>query len=438
MVKSVLRALAHAFLAGELDAEQIVARAGHTLGKPCPWLGPLASRYVEAVGGHTRPRLREVVRFLREDQVLARALQRHRHTLTVAEWLHEPQRMQPAAAAASWEVPVIESAGALANWLGLLPTELDWFADLKRLGFRQGEAHFRHYYYRVVSKPAGGFRLIEAPKTRLRRIQRQILAEILEKVPMHPAVHGFVKGRSIKTFAAPHVGRRVVLRMDLQDFFPSFSSARIQAFVRTMGYPEPVADLLGGICTTVTPRDIWENAGRWDERELYTRPHLPQGAPTSPMLSNLCSFRMDCRLAGLARTIGAEYSRYADDLAFSGDDEAARSLERLPPYVAAIVAEEGFSVNHRKTRIMRQGVRQHLAGLVTNKRINVARVDFDRLKAVLTNCVRHGPESQNREGHREFRAHLEGRVSFVEMVNPAKGSRLRSIFSKIEWPERAQ
>ena len=125
--------------------------------------------------------------------------------------------MQPVPAAASWDVPAIESEGALSHWLGLLPTELDWFAELKRLGFRRAEARFRHYYYRVVLKPAGGVRLIEAPKTRLRRLQRQILAEILEKVPMHRAVHGFLKDRSIKTFVAPHVGRRVVLRMDLQD-----------------------------------------------------------------------------------------------------------------------------------------------------------------------------------------------------------------------------
>ncbi len=434
MQKTVLlRVLAHAFLAGELDPEQIAARAASTLGKPWPWLGPLARRYVERFADRPRPRVRKVVQFLRDDPVFAGTLQRHKRSLTIAEWLTEAERMRPIAAAASWDVPVIESAGELANWLGLLPTELDWFADLRRLAFRPEEARFRHYYYRVLSKPSGGVRLIEAPKTRLKRLQRQILAEILDKVPAHPAVHGFVKNRSIKTFVAPHVGRRIVLRMDLQDFFPSFPTARVQAFFRTMGYPETVADLLGGISTTITPRDIWGKAGTWEQRALYTSPHLPQGAPTSPALSNICSFRMDSRLAGLARAIGAEYTRYADDLAFSGGEEAERSLQRLSPYIAAIVAEEGFSVNHRKTRIMRQGVRQHLAGLVANERLNIARPDFDRLKATLTNCIRHGPESQNRGQHPQFRAHLDGRVSFVEMVNPAKGARLRKIFSNIVW-----
>lgn len=157
------------------------------------------------------------------------------------------------------------------------------------------------------------------------------------------------------------------------------------------------------------------------------------GSPTSPALANLCAYRMDCRLAGLANTAGAGYTRYADDLAFSGGPEFVRDAERFSICAAAILFEEGFSVHHRKTRIMRQGVRQHLAGLVTNERLNVRRDDFDELKAILTNCVRHRPESRNREGHAAFRAHLEGRVGFVEMVNAAKGGRLWGIFERIVW-----
>jgi RNA-directed DNA polymerase len=249
------------------------------------------------------------------------------------------------------------------------------------------------------------------------------LAEILDKIPAHPAVHGFRRGRSITTYVSPHVGKRVVLKMDLQDFFPGITGARIQTVFRTIGYPESVADLLGGICTNAVP-------GYGD---LYERPHLPQGAPTSPALANLCAYRVDCRLAGLARSAGAEYTRYADDLAFSGDADFERRVERFSTHVAAILTEEGFSVNHRKARIMRQGVRQRLAGLVANQRVNIIRTDFDRLKATLTNCVRLGPASQNREGHPLFREHLEGRVGFVESINAAKGRRLRRILERIEW-----
>ena len=91
-------------------------------------------------------------------------------------------------------------------------------------------------------------------------MQRRILAEILERIPVHPAVHGFRRGHSIKTFVAPHVGQPVVLRMDVRDFFPSFHGPRIQAFFRTAGYPERVADLLGGICTNAVPRGVWGNS----------------------------------------------------------------------------------------------------------------------------------------------------------------------------------
>jgi hypothetical protein len=166
---------------------------------------------------------------------------------------------------------------------------------------------------------------------------------------------------------------------------------------------------------------------------MYRRAHLPQGAPTSPALSNAMAYRLDCRLSGLARVAGAAYTRYADDLAFSGDEEFARGVERFALHAMAVAMDEGFTVHARKTRVQRQGVRQRLAGLVVNERLNVARDEFDRLKAVLTNCVRLGPASQNREGHAAFREHLRGRVGFVESVNPARGAKLRAIFERIVW-----
>jgi hypothetical protein len=348
--------------------------------------------------------------------------------------------MQPVAAARNWDVPPIDSVAALAQWLGVDIGYLQWFADLKGLGYKQKNPKLRHYHYRILAKDSGNFRLIEAPKQALKKVQQRILGGILDKVPAHTATHGFVKGRSIKTYVAPHVRRRVVLRMDLRNFFPTFRAARIHAFFRTLGYPESVADLLAGICTNATPRDVWKEVEQardpaeiWEARTFYARPHLPQGAPTSPALANLCGYRLDCRLAGLAKVVGAHYTRYADDLAFSGDESFARRVERFSIHVAAILLEEGFAVHHRKTRIMKQAVRQRLAGVVINQRSNVVRSDFDRLKATLTNCVRHGPETQNRDAHPQFRLHLEGQVSFVEMINPAKARRLRRILEQIGW-----
>jgi hypothetical protein len=348
--------------------------------------------------------------------------------------------MRPVAAARDWKVPGIETVGDLAHWLRLTASELGWFADLKGLARKGRNSNLRHYNYRILDKKGGSIRLIESPKAHLKLIQRQILTEILYQIPAHNAAHGFVPGRSIQSFAAPHVGKVTVLRMDLHDFFPSISSARVQAALRTAGYPEQVADLLGGLCTTATPNDVWLD--HWTSvnmerltwaRTLYGQRHLPQGAPSSPALANICAYRVDCRLQGLAMSGGAQYTRYADDLAFSGDSDFGSRIHRFAAQAGAILLEEGFTVHHRKTRIMRQGVRQYLAGLVTNQRINIVRADFDQLKAILHNCARHGPESQNTEDHPAFKAHLSGRVGFVENINPAKGLRLREIFNRIPW-----
>jgi len=348
--------------------------------------------------------------------------------------------MLPVAAAADWKIPKIDSISELAAWFNLTVGELEWFANLRDLGRKQRDTRLAHYYYKPLTKKSGGLRLIEAPKQHLRHMQRSILSQVLDSIPVHHSAHGFVKGRSIRSFAEPHVGHSVVLRMDIEDFFPSFAARRIQAFFRTIGYPEPVADLLGGLCTNAVQFRSWNMPGidadpaRFNEaRRLYSRPHLPQGAPTSPALANFCSYRLDCRLAGLARSAGAVYTRYADDLAFSGGRDFAARVERFSISVAAILGESGFAVNHHKTRIMRPGVSQRLVGLVTNQRLNIPRGEFDRLKATLTNCIRHGWQSQNRDAHKEFRSHLAGKISFVESIHPAKGLRLRNLFERITW-----
>jgi RNA-directed DNA polymerase len=347
--------LARCFLASEPSVESITARSNAVLGKPWRWIPSLAARYLKAFPASTRPRHSDVIRFLAADAWFRRARKKYAAELETARWLTPPQQMQPAPVAARWNVPAIESPGALAQWLELNINDLLWFADLKGLGGKQGErARLHHYHYRVLSKKSGSIRLIEIPKPRLKEIQHRILTGILENIPPHPTAQGFVKSRSILTFVMPHVGRRVVLRMDLCDFFPSIAAARIQSFFRTTGYPEPVADLLGGLCTNAAPQTLWratapplDAALLRDARALYRRPHLPQGAPTSPALANICMHRADCRLSGLAASAGATYTRYADDLAFSGGEDFDRRIERFSTHVAAILHEEGFTVHHR-------------------------------------------------------------------------------------------
>ncbi len=427
MAHPVLSAIAQSFLAGETSVDRIVSRTAVTLGRPWRWLRPVAGRFVKACAGEIRPRHREVIEFLLHDQAFRQAWLQHSREMRIAGHALEAPPMQPVPAAANWPIPPIQTPGDLAEWLQITVEDLGWLADLKDLTRRRNVEPLRHYRYRIVEKSSGAIRLIEAPKPRLKQIQRRILSAILDPIPPHAAAHGFRRGRSIRTFVEPHTGRAVVLRMDLRDFFPSIPGVRVQAFFRTAGYPEPVADLLGGLCTTAAPRSIWKAASN----DLYARPHLPQGAPTSPALANLIAYRVDCRLSGLSKAAGAHYTRYADDLAFSGDADFERCVERFSLHAAAILDEEGFAVHHRKTRIMRQSVRQHLAGLVTNQRANVYRADYDRLKAILTNCIRHGLDSQNRDGMADFRGHLAGKVSFLESIHAARGARLRELLRRI-------
>lgn len=336
------------------------------------------------------------------------------------------------------EIPELSTPAALAKWLGLPKRHLEWFADAEGYRASATEESTRHYFHTWIPKQAGPPRLIEAPKPLLKGVQRKILREILDQVPAHDCAHGFRRRRSCITAAQLHAGEDIVITMDLKDFFPSIAIRSVHGLFRSLGYPWAVARLLAGLCDTATPAWVFDlvapdNRHDAQTRHLFQQRHLPQGAPTSPALANLCARRMDSRLAGLARRLEARYTRYGDDLAFSGDRDFARRATRFTRAVTAICASEGLPVNHRKTRIMRQGDCQRLTGLVVNRHVNVSRAGYDRLKATLWNCLRHGPAKQNRDNHTDFRAHLDGKITWVENVNPHRGYRLRLLFQQVEW-----
>jgi RNA-directed DNA polymerase len=439
----LIHGLAEAFLSGPWELESLVERGGRVLGRRYRWLRPLARRVLEAFGESPRPRVARLAEFLAKDRRFQKSSDAEPLRLHFARWTG--QGMAPAAGPpTSWSVPAITSPAALADFLEIAPSELDWFADCQARERAASVEALRHYRYRWAAKPSGSRRLIEAPKPRLKQLQRRLLDDVLMHIPPHEAAHGFRRGRSVLSFVAPHVGRTIVLKMDLRDFFVSITSARVMAIYLTAGYPEPVARLLTGLGTNTVPLAIWNQAGPleldpsrsstgWQARRLYRQPHLPQGAPTSPALANLAAFRLDARLAGLARAAQGSYTRYADDLVFSGGELFARSIGRFPTHVAAVALEEGFAVQHRKTRIMRQGVRQRAAGVVINQKINITRDEYERLKAIVCNCVRHGPSGQNRGGVADFRSHLAGRIAYVARVNPERGKRLIQMFDQIEW-----
>jgi len=381
-------------------------------------LVPLRFRPPARIGGHTESAGKRAYRFARPN--------------ITGGWL-DLSLGQDASRLERFSLPQITVPEDLAKWLEIPLGQLAWL--IHRFDPEQCPLDERtaHYCYRWINKRAGGRRLIEAPKPKLKRVQWRILDGILGHVPPHPAAHGFVVGRSICTNAQPHVGQRVVLKLDLENFYPSVSLNRVVAIFRSLGYCREAAIWLGRLTTTSLPA-MTLGKGRSDPSfKPYLRRHLPQGAPTSPALANLSAFALDLRLAGLARSFGANYTRYADDLTFSGDQQFLRSLAVFIPLVDQIVRSERFSLNKKKRKVIRNNQRQTVTGVVVNARSNVARPDYDILKAILTNCVRRGPSTQNHDRHESFASHLQGRIAHVGQLNPARGERLRRLFEQIDW-----
>lgn len=326
------------------------------------------------------------------------------------------------------DVPPLATLADLADWLVISPARLDYLADPGSRHERHGDMAVNHYHYLVQAKRDGRARLIEAPKAGLKAVQRRILRGILDQVPKHDDAFGFVKGRTCLLGAGRHSGEEVVICFDLADFFPSIRASRIHGTFRSLGYPGAVAERLTGLCTTATPPRILDRLPE-DVRTIHRAPHLPQGSPASPALANLVSFALDRRLSGLARRLGAQYSRYADDLAFSGDGKIAGTLLRAVP---EIVRDEGFLLNSAKTRVMSRTSRQVVTGVVVNAHLNVDRTSFDRLKAIIHAC---GQKGDGRLRDPLFRASLVGRIDWVETVNPRRGRKLRRLLAEAASPD---
>jgi len=163
-------------------------------------------------------------------------------------------------------------------------------------------------------------------------------------------------------------------------------------------------------------------------------PHLCQGSPTSPALANLAAFGLDRRLRALAESFSVRYTRYADDLAFSGGSSFERHALSFVKIVSAIIEDEAFVVAVEKTQVRTASQRQVLTGLVVNEHLNVHRRDYDQLKAILHEAIVSGPEQANRSDHQQFRSHLEGRIGFVHATNPHRATKLWKKFDQITWP----
>jgi hypothetical protein len=305
----------------------------------------------------------------------------------------------------------------------------------RQLGFflLASDAEDGPYTRFTIPKRDGSGRVICAPKKQLRWVQRLLLDKILAKVPAHDAAHGFVAGRSTVTNAAAHRGAKLLVKFDLKDFFPTIHYYRVVGLFASLGYPvgegrfgseddhRALAPTLARLCCYTPDPSAWGNA------------LVPQGAPTSPALSNLVCRRLDARLDGLARRNGGAYTRYADDLTFSFPTEEVR-LGRLRWWVDQVCHQEGFFVNQAKFRVIRASQRQLVTGIVVNDELRVPRDERRRFRAILHNCREHGVESQAR-GHARFGDYLRGFASYVHMVQPEEGVELLAEVEALLGPE---
>ncbi len=308
-----------------------------------------------------------------------------------------------AAQLARYGLPRWESEVDIAAALGIALRELRSFATHRE---RDRAPHYLAY---AIPKRSGGMRVIHAPKRRLKRALRALNTALVAKLPVSEHAHGFVTGRSVATGAAPHVGKRILLRLDLQDFFPSVTSMRVRGLLIALGYNYTVAATLATLVTEA-PRQPVDVDG-----VLYHVPVGPrtcvQGAPTSPGLCNAIVLRMDRRLAGLARTYGFVYTRYADDLTFSGD--SPRGAHQLRRAAERVIAEEGFRVNAAKTRLMRDGGPKTVTGVTVNAVLGLSRQRRREIRAMI-----HQAKPADA-------ARVQGLLAWVHMLNPAQAAALR-------------
>ncbi len=275
-----------------------------------------------------------------------------------------------------------------------------------------------------IPKRTGGMRPILAPIGLTRELQEKLAPVLLERYSAHPAAQGFLKERSILTNARVHAGQRLVLNIDLEDFFPSINFGRVRGLFMAEPFKlgPAAAALFAQLCTY--------------------RNGLPQGAPTSPALSNFIAADLDRRLARLARESNVRYTRYADDITFSSNQptlpqtlivtvagEGRASVQVAEPLERAITAS-GFAINHKKVRLQTRHQRQSVTGLHVNAKPNVSRARIRRMRAMLHAWERFGLDAAAyehflkhrgmlkppRDPGRAYRNVVYGQLSFIKMV----------------------
>lgn len=314
--------------------------------------------------------------------------------------------------------------------------------DIKHHNLMHMIENSEHYYKTYkLRKKNGGTRFITAPNNELKWVQRWILIHILEKVPSHPNVFSFRKGTSINQNATLHTGKQIILNVDLYRFFDSIDCKRVYGFFHYLGYAKNIAWDLAKLVTTMLPKSYWDQVRKEDvffkSYIRLKRNVLPQGAPTSPILSNFIGLSMDKIFQSIADKSGIEYSRYADDITFSGE------RNKLPSkmFISKIIKQQNFYLHPNKTKYQSRKFRQSVTGLTVNDKVTVDREWKVKLRTQLYFCAKHGPQSHleyhltnNNPIKNNFKDHLLGKVKFLYSVEPKTAKKYIVLFNQIEWP----
>lgn len=300
-------------------------------------------------------------------------------------------------------LPVIFDTKHLSLLIGIRP------GDLTKMIFAEEP------FYRQISIPkkAGGIRQLDIPSYDLKYIQHWILKNILYKIPISNYAYGFQLNKSILDNASVHTNKHCVINIDIKDFFPSISFERIFRIFAYYGYTKEVSFILSKLCTY--------------------KGKLPQGSPASPYISNIVCLKLDARLASLAKTYKAEYSRYADDITFSGKAD----IKSILPPTHKIIRDEGFNLNKDKTRVLYANQRQEVTGLIVNgSRVRIPRVYKRKLLQELYYCSKYGVEDHLKKigcDKAFYKEHIYGKIYYIKMVEPEEAIRLFKMADQIDW-----
>jgi len=312
-------------------------------------------------------------------------------------------------------LPLWRTEADVAAALGISVKELYFYA------IHRERDRFFNYVRFAIPKRGGGHRVIMAPKRRLKALQRRLLGLLVSKLPVSEHAHGFRTGRGTRSNAEPHVGQKMVIRVDLKNFFPTVTFGRVRGYLIALGYGFPVATSLACLVTEAERQPVVLEDGTLVHVPVTNR-HCVQGAPTSPALCNALLLKLDRRIAGLARKFSVNYTRYADDLTFSGplDHQQAFGLTQA---VRRIVEAEGFTVNAEKTKLLSQARRQTVTGAVVNTDLGLSRKERRRLRAMLHHESR-GQPLHDAKKQPATQAQLHGKLAYLKMLNAAQWERL--------------